>query len=183
MTIEGALFSSMHFDRQPQKTIMSKHILSGVSCLNGDAPNDLGQEVTQESSMARTWFGSSRPLQSALLPVLLLAACGVGCSSNDSEQCNISTPPQTASADGTVTYSASITGDATLDSVVYRTQDGPKTVGAPTSPFQIDVTVQSGLGIGITATGITKPGGNLTVTSSFLPTGGTSPTVAYAHCH
>ncbi len=132
--------------------------------------------------MARTWFGSARPLESALLPVLLLAASLAGCSSNDSEQCNISTPPATASADGTVTYTASITGDATLDSVVYRTQTGPQTA-SPTPPFQTDVTVQSGLGIGITATGITKPGGNIRVTSSFLPAGGTSPTVAYATCH
>jgi hypothetical protein len=97
-------------------------------------------------------------------------------------QCNISTPPATASADGTVAYTATISGDATIDSVIFRTQDGPKTVSDPTPPFEMDVMVQGGLGIGITATGLAKEGGKMVVGWSFQDTAGSSPVLAYAHC-
>lgn len=133
--------------------------------------------------MARTWFDSAHPFRSALLSFLFIAACLAGCSSNDTEQCNISTPPATADGDGTVTYTASITGDALINTVIYRTQDGPKTVDQPTLPFQVDVMVQNGLGIGITATGSTKDGGNVLVGSSFVDSAGSAPVVSSARCH
>jgi hypothetical protein len=114
--------------------------------------------------------------------VFLLGCSLAGCGSSNDVQCNFSTAPASAPADGTITYTASITGDATFASLIYRTQDGPDTVSYPESPFKAQVMVASGLGIGITATGTAKEGGNLVVGYTFSDGTGDSPVVASAQC-
>ena len=119
---------------------------------------------------------------SSFSSALLVGFCLAACSGSQSEPCNISTAPATAGADGIVTYHASITGDADITTVIYRTVDGPQDVSDPTLPFDVDVAVTSGQALAITATGSAKDGGNVLAGYTFQDAAGSAPVVASAQC-
>jgi hypothetical protein len=79
-------------------------------------------------------------------------------SSNSSQQCNISTVPDTTPAAGTVTYTASfITGTGSVTSISYQGANGMVNVMNPTLPWSSGpLNVQSGASISITLVGSTN---------------------------
>jgi hypothetical protein len=130
--------------------------------------------------MAFHWFGWSFLRRGG--SGLLVGLCLVACSSSQSDPCNVSTAPASAAADGTVSYHASITGDADITTVIYRSADGPQDVSTPTLPFQVDVAVASGQALAITASGTAKSDGNVLVGYTFQDSAGSDPVVASAQC-
>ena len=107
-----------------------------------------------------------------------LSACGT---SNDI-QCHVSTAPAQAPADGTVSYHTAISGDAHVDSIIYKTDDGPQTVSYPALPFELTASVTGGTPLAIIATGRMEEGANIVADYTFLPAAGGSPVKSSSSC-
>jgi|SRR6187399_1675661 len=106
-------------------------------------------------------------------PALALALTGVACSSPDIS-CRVTTEDYTAPEDGSVTYTASITGAATIKSVVYQDGDKTVTVDGPKVPVSIKVPVAGGAAVDITVYGsiANDAEGNIVAGYSFLDSAG-----------
>jgi hypothetical protein len=81
-----------------------------------------------------------------------------------------------APEDGTVSYHASVTGSATIKSVVYGGDDKPVTVSNPTLPFETQVPLHGGATMDITVYGSIENGdeGNVLAGYGFLGGSGAS---------
>ena len=124
-----------------------------------------------------------RPLRAAARCALVLGLGTAACSSPPLA-CRVTPDGYTAPEDGTVSYGASVTGAATIKSVVYRGQDKPVTVAEPTLPFELQVPVASGASIAITVYGSIDNGeeGNVLVSYSFLAANGGNSYEFHASC-
>lgn len=80
------------------------------------------------------------------LPLILFAVILAGCdsASDNALSCNLEAGPITTGATATVEYSATVTGDADLDALVYAADAGVQTVSGATSPWSLTRTVASG---------------------------------------
>ena len=96
-----------------------------------------------------------------------------GCSS-PAISCRVSTDEYTAPDDGTVTFTASVTGSGTVKSVVYRAGDKAVTADTPKVPFEIQVAVAGGTSIDVTVYGSIENDteGNVLAGYSFLDAAG-----------
>ncbi len=111
--------------------------------------------------------------------LVTLAACG-GDDDNGggSETCNLSAGPGTLS--GTVTYTATATGNGTMSQVRLQTEEGVVVVNNPTLPYN-RVEVLATRPALIEATG-TVSSGSLTIQYSTQPTGGTQVETGSDQC-
>ncbi|HEX2671318.1 MAG TPA: hypothetical protein VHM25_10630 [Polyangiaceae bacterium] len=122
------------------------------------------------------------------LHALVLAVCGsillLGCGSDEeaSNACTAAPPSDAASADGKVTYSASVTGNGTVVSLVYQADSKAVTVNHPSLPFEVTVDVKEDDPIGISVTGSASNGGKVTAAYAFVDSGGTDPVEVSADC-
>lgn len=106
--------------------------------------------------------------ETALIATAL--ALGIAGCSSPAISCRVSTDEYTAPDDGTVTYTASVTGSGTIKSVVYRAGDKSVTADAPKVPFEIQVPVAGGASIDVTVYGSIENDteGNVLAGYSFL---------------
>ncbi len=100
---------------------------------------------------------------------LALALGAVACSS-PAVECRVTTDDYQAPADGTVTYTASVTGAGTIKAVVYLDGDSSVNENSPQVPFEKAVPVASGAPIGFTVYGSIENGaeGNVLAAFEFL---------------
>jgi ABC-type glycerol-3-phosphate transport system substrate-binding protein len=112
---------------------------------------------------------ASRTGTALIATAVALALGAVGCSS-PAISCRVSTDEYTAPNDGTVTFTASVTGSGTIKSVVYRTGDKSVTADTPKVPFEIQVPVASGASVDVTVYGSIENDteGNVLAGYSFL---------------
>lgn len=111
-----------------------------------------------------------------MLAVALAAGLSLSASSCSSPDisCRVTTEDYTAREDGSVTYSASVTGSATIKSVVYQDGDKSVTVDSPKVPVSIKVLVASGAKVDITVYGSIENDaeGNILASYNFLDAAG-----------
>jgi hypothetical protein len=116
-----------------------------------------------------------------VIVALLLSVLFLSCKKdNGSGQCTASPVADTAPANGTVMYSATVSGGGKLISVTYQDAGGPVTVNNPTSPWHISVNVNSGAAINISVKG---SGGKITAGYTFSDPGGINPIATQAECN
>jgi hypothetical protein len=119
----------------------------------------------------------------ALLLAALYSPALLGCSSDDdSNACTVAPPSDTASADGKVTYTASVTGNGSVDVIEYKTSSGSETVKKPSLPFTVTIDVKENDPIGITVTGSASNGGKVIAAYGFLDSAGIDPVETSAEC-
>ena len=119
----------------------------------------------------------------AVLLCVLVAGALLGCSSDDdSNSCTVTPSAGTASADGKVTYTASVEGNGSVASVVYTADAKPVTVKSPSLPFMVTVDVKADEPIGLTVTGSASGGGKVVAGYAFVDAAGSDPVVTNAEC-
>ena len=121
--------------------------------------------------------------RTALFLLFTLALTTLGCSSDeDSNACALLTPSATASADGTVTYSASVQGNGSIDSLEYTSDSKPVTVKNPSLPFSVTIDVQENDPISISAVGTAANGGKVIAGYEFIDAAGSDPEQTSVEC-
>lgn len=107
-----------------------------------------------------------------------------GCSSDEdaATACTVSLPNDIASVDGRVTYSASVMGNGSVDSVEYTADSKPVSVTKPSLPFAVTIDVKEDDPIGITVKGSASNGGKVIAAYEFVDSAGGDPVQTSAEC-
>jgi hypothetical protein len=105
------------------------------------------------------------------IAAVVLALGAFACSS-PAISCRVSTDDYAAPEDGVVTYTASVTGAATIKSVMYLDRDQSITADSPKVPFEMKIPVAGGASVDITVYGSidNDAEGNVLAGYSFLGT-------------
>ncbi len=112
-----------------------------------------------------------KPLYIKMVTAIIILAVSFSCSkssNSNTNTCTVTTGdaiPLTSNKQ--VSYTASITGDATIGSVTYQDSAGNTTINNPSLPFSKTVNLKSGSTASITASG-SAGNGVITVTSNGL---------------
>ncbi len=112
-----------------------------------------------------------KPLYIKMVTAVIILAVSFSCSkssNSNTNTCSATTGdaiPLTSNKQ--VSYTASITGDATIGSVTYQDSAGNTTINNPSLPFSKSVNLKSGSTASITASG-SAGNGVITVTSNGL---------------
>jgi hypothetical protein len=110
-----------------------------------------------------------KPAYVKIIPLSVLLAVAVACSkssSSNTNTCSATTGdaiPLTSNM--RVSYTASVTGGATIGTISYQDSAGTTTVNNPSLPFSKSVNLKSGSTASITASG-SAGSGQITVTSN-----------------
>ncbi|HYQ41362.1 MAG TPA: hypothetical protein VER11_05335 [Polyangiaceae bacterium] len=117
------------------------------------------------------------------LSLTLVSSALLGCSSDEpSSACTVTLPTDTVSADGHVTYSASVVGTGSIDSVEYAADSKLVTVKGPTLPFMVTIDVKANDPISIKAVGSAANGDKVVASYAFVDAAGGDPIVTDAEC-
>lgn len=87
------------------------------------------------------------------MTIALALAQGTFACSSPSISCRVTTDDYTAPGDGTVTYTASVTGAGTVKSVVFLENGSSVTKDNPQLPFEAHAAVSAGAAIDVTVYG------------------------------
>lgn len=100
----------------------------------------------------------------------LVVAALMGCSDDDTMDCNLSTPAYTTLSAGQAGYLASNGGNSGITQIVYGGAAGPVTVNNPQLPLNLLIPVPVGASVFITATGSVNHG-SINISHTFAGAG------------
>jgi hypothetical protein len=110
-----------------------------------------------------------KPFRIKILSAVILIVTAFSCSkssNNNTNTCTVTTGDAIPlSTSKQVTYTAAVTGGATISTLSFQDSAGTTTINNPTLPFSRSVNLQSGSTASVTASG-SAGNGNITVTSN-----------------